>query len=141
MAEEQFCPAIPVATYDTLDEAILRANKTPFGLSGSVWSRDTEKALAVARSIEAGQVWVNTHGVLAINHLAPYQPNFIAAAIVCQGYGCWLVYRSSSVAGCVEGEAWGAAFIELARAGWAHCGDATCRAMIGFDLAPLLLNS
>ena len=72
MAEEQFCPAIPVATYHSLDEAIVRANKTPFGLSGSVWSRDTKKALAVARSIEAGQVWVNTHGVLAINHLAPY---------------------------------------------------------------------
>src|SRR6516165_8522937 len=72
MAEEQFCPAIPVTTYHTLDEAIVRANKTPFGLSGSVWSRDTEKALAVARSIEAGQLWVNTHGVLAINHLAPY---------------------------------------------------------------------
>ena len=72
MAEEQFCPAIPVTTYHTLDEAIVRANKTPFGLSGSVWSRDTEKALTVARNIEAGQVWVNTHGVLAINHLAPY---------------------------------------------------------------------
>ena len=72
MAEEQFCPAIPVATYDSLDEAIARANHTPFGLSGSVWGRDTERALDVARKIEAGQVWVNTHGVLAINHLAPY---------------------------------------------------------------------
>ena len=65
-------PPCAVGSSHTLDEAIVRANKTPFGLSGSVWSRDTEKALAVARSIEAGQVWVNTHGVLAINHLAPY---------------------------------------------------------------------
>jgi acyl-CoA reductase-like NAD-dependent aldehyde dehydrogenase len=72
MAEEQFCSAIPVATYDTLDEAIARANNTQFGLGASVWSRDTEKALDVARKIEAGQVWVNTHGVLAINPLAPY---------------------------------------------------------------------
>jgi acyl-CoA reductase-like NAD-dependent aldehyde dehydrogenase len=72
MAEEQFCPAIPVTTYHTLDEAIARANNTPFGLGASVWSCDTEKALDVARKIEAGQVWVNTHGVLAINHLAPY---------------------------------------------------------------------
>jgi acyl-CoA reductase-like NAD-dependent aldehyde dehydrogenase len=37
-----------------------------------VRGRDTEKALAVARNIQAGQVWVNTHGVLVINHLAPY---------------------------------------------------------------------
>jgi acyl-CoA reductase-like NAD-dependent aldehyde dehydrogenase len=72
MAEEQFCPAIPVATYDTLEEAIARANNTHFGLGASVWGRDAEKALDVARRIEAGQVWVNTHGVLAINHLAPY---------------------------------------------------------------------
>jgi acyl-CoA reductase-like NAD-dependent aldehyde dehydrogenase len=72
MAEEQFCPAIPVATYGTLDEAIARANNTQFGLGASVWGRDIEKALDVARKIEAGQVWVNSHGVLAINHLAPY---------------------------------------------------------------------
>jgi acyl-CoA reductase-like NAD-dependent aldehyde dehydrogenase len=72
MSEEQFCPAIPVTTYEMLDEAVTRANQTQFGLSGSVWGRDTDRALDVARKIEAGQVWVNTHGVLAINHLAPY---------------------------------------------------------------------
>ncbi|MBX9843373.1 MAG: aldehyde dehydrogenase family protein [Xanthobacteraceae bacterium] len=72
MTEEQFCPAIPVTTYESLDEAITRANTTPFGLSGSVWGRDADRAIDVARKIEAGQVWVNTHGVLAINHLAPY---------------------------------------------------------------------
>ena len=72
MAEEQFCPAIPVTTYDSIDEAIARANTSPFGLGGSVWGRDTDRAIEVARKVEAGQVWVNTHGVLAINHLAPY---------------------------------------------------------------------
>jgi acyl-CoA reductase-like NAD-dependent aldehyde dehydrogenase len=72
MTEEQFCPAIPITTYDTVDEAIARANRTEFGLSGSVWGRDVERALELTRKIEAGQVWVNTHGVLAINHLAPY---------------------------------------------------------------------
>ncbi len=72
MTEEQFCPAIPVATYESVDEVITRANDSQFGLGGSVWGRDIEKAVAVARKVEAGQVWVNTHGVLAINHLAPY---------------------------------------------------------------------
>jgi len=72
MAEEQFCPAIPVATYDELDDAIARANRSIYGLSGSVWSRDVERALGVAGKIEAGQVWINSHGVHAINHLAPY---------------------------------------------------------------------
>jgi len=72
VAEEQFCPAIPVATYDDLDDAIARANGSIYGLSGSVWSRDVERAVGIARKIEAGQVWINAHGVHAINHLAPY---------------------------------------------------------------------
>jgi acyl-CoA reductase-like NAD-dependent aldehyde dehydrogenase len=72
MTEEQFCPAVPVATYDGLDDAIARANRSVYGLSGSVWSRDVDRALDVARKLEAGQVWINSHGVHAINHLAPY---------------------------------------------------------------------
>jgi acyl-CoA reductase-like NAD-dependent aldehyde dehydrogenase len=72
MAEEQFCPAIPVTTYDTVDEVVDRSNRTYFGLGGSVWSRDVEKAIDVARRVDSGQVWINNHGILAINHLAPY---------------------------------------------------------------------
>jgi acyl-CoA reductase-like NAD-dependent aldehyde dehydrogenase len=72
MTEEQFCPAVPVATYDEVDDVIARANHSVYGLSGSVWSRDTNRALEVARKIEAGQVWINSHGPQAINHLAPY---------------------------------------------------------------------
>lgn len=72
MTEEQFCAAIPITTYDDVDEAIARANASQFGLSGSVWSRDADRALGVARELEAGQVWVNAHGPLAVNHLAPY---------------------------------------------------------------------
>lgn len=72
MTEEQFCPAIPVATYDDLDDAVARANRSIYGLSGSVWSRDVNRALDVAGKLEAGQVWINSHGVHAINHLAPY---------------------------------------------------------------------
>jgi acyl-CoA reductase-like NAD-dependent aldehyde dehydrogenase len=72
MTEEQFCPAIPVATYEEIDDVIARANQTVYGLSGSVWSRDTNRALDLARKLEAGQVWINSHGPQAINHLAPY---------------------------------------------------------------------
>jgi acyl-CoA reductase-like NAD-dependent aldehyde dehydrogenase len=72
MIEEQFCPALPVAAYDDLDDAIARANGSIYGLSGSVWSRDVERAIGVAGKMEAGQVWINSHGVHAINHLAPY---------------------------------------------------------------------
>jgi acyl-CoA reductase-like NAD-dependent aldehyde dehydrogenase len=67
--EEQFGPALPVMTYRHESEALDRANATTFGLSGSVWSSDPDRAAAVADKIEAGTVWVNTH--LA---LAPHQP-------------------------------------------------------------------
>jgi acyl-CoA reductase-like NAD-dependent aldehyde dehydrogenase len=72
MTEEQFCPAIPVATYDDVDDAVARANRSIYGLSGSVWGSDVDRAIGVAGKIEAGQVWINAHGVHAINHLAPY---------------------------------------------------------------------
>ncbi len=72
MAEEQFCPAIPVVEYDDLDEALARANRSVYGLSASVWSRNIDRAKDVARRIEAGQVWINTHGPVAVNHAAPF---------------------------------------------------------------------
>jgi acyl-CoA reductase-like NAD-dependent aldehyde dehydrogenase len=72
MTEEQFCPAIPITSYDDIDDAVARANHSIYGLSGSVWSRDVDRAIAVAGQMEAGQVWINSHGVYAINHLAPY---------------------------------------------------------------------
>jgi acyl-CoA reductase-like NAD-dependent aldehyde dehydrogenase len=57
MTEEQFCPAIPVTTYEDVDEAVAWANQTRFGLSGSVWSGNIDRALKIAPRIEAGHVW------------------------------------------------------------------------------------
>jgi acyl-CoA reductase-like NAD-dependent aldehyde dehydrogenase len=67
--EEQFGPALPVVSYRDLGDAVDRANATHFGLSGSVWGADTDRAAAVAAQLECGTAWVNTH--LA---LSPQQP-------------------------------------------------------------------
>ena len=72
MTEEQFCPAIPVATYRDVDDAIRRANNSIYGFGGSVWSRDIDKAARLARRLEAGAVFVNTHGTESVNRRAPY---------------------------------------------------------------------
>ncbi len=72
MREEQFCPLLPIATYKNLDDAIARANDTIYGLGGSVWSKNVDAALDVARRIEAGSVFVNTHGTESVNRRAPY---------------------------------------------------------------------
>jgi acyl-CoA reductase-like NAD-dependent aldehyde dehydrogenase len=64
--EEQFGPIVPIIAYDDVEDAIARANNSPFGLGGSVWGRDTEAAVAVANRLETGMVWVNeihTQGV------------------------------------------------------------------------------
>jgi acyl-CoA reductase-like NAD-dependent aldehyde dehydrogenase len=67
--EEQFGPALPIIPYRDLDDAIERANATHFGLSGSVWSADPERAVQVAERLECGTAWANTHFALA-----PHQP-------------------------------------------------------------------
>ncbi len=57
--EETFGPLLPVWRVADLDEAISRANASPFGLGSSVWTRDLGAAMAAAERIEAGYTWIN----------------------------------------------------------------------------------
>jgi acyl-CoA reductase-like NAD-dependent aldehyde dehydrogenase len=59
--DEQFSPILPVLSFDDVDDVVARANGTPFGLGGSVWSRDIVSAKDVAERIDSGTVWVNQH--------------------------------------------------------------------------------
>jgi len=59
--EEQFGPVVPVLKFSDVDDALRRANATRYGLSGSVWSRDPERAAAIAAKLEVGTAWVNQH--------------------------------------------------------------------------------
>jgi acyl-CoA reductase-like NAD-dependent aldehyde dehydrogenase len=68
--EEQFGPALPVISYRDVDDAVERANATHFGLSGSVWGTDTDRASEVAGRLEAGTAWVNVH--LALGPQFPF---------------------------------------------------------------------
>jgi acyl-CoA reductase-like NAD-dependent aldehyde dehydrogenase len=60
--EEQFGPVLPVLAFQTIEEAVRRANATRHGLGASVWSADVTRAHEVARRLEAGTVWINAHG-------------------------------------------------------------------------------
>ncbi|MFQ5908234.1 MAG: NAD-dependent succinate-semialdehyde dehydrogenase [Thermoplasmata archaeon] len=59
VAEESFCPVAPIIVVKDEEEAISVANDSEFGLGGSVWTKDLEKGMRVARRIEAGTLFVN----------------------------------------------------------------------------------
>jgi aldehyde dehydrogenase (NAD+) len=64
--EEQFGPILPLLSFDTLEEAIDRANASPYGLGASIWTADEAKALDISSRIAAGTVWINE-----TQHLSP----------------------------------------------------------------------
>lgn len=68
--EEQFGSALPIVSYDNLDELLPHVNSGPYGLGASVWSPDLDRAREVAFELEAGTVWINQHTVVELD--APF---------------------------------------------------------------------
>ena len=66
VAQEQFGPVLPVLAYTSVDEAVEAANSTGFGLGGSVWGTDLDRAEAVADRLECGTAWINHHAELSL---------------------------------------------------------------------------
>ncbi len=63
--EEIFGPVVGLIPYDTEEEALAIANDSMYGLAGAVWSKDTDRALAMARKLETGTVWINDYHLLS----------------------------------------------------------------------------
>jgi acyl-CoA reductase-like NAD-dependent aldehyde dehydrogenase len=57
--EEVFGPVLPVSRFSDFDDAIARANDTPYGLGSSIWTHDARLIHRAAQEIEAGMTWVN----------------------------------------------------------------------------------
>lgn len=62
--EEAFGPILPMLKFSEIDDVIERANDSNYGLAGAVWSKDTDKAMEIARRIETGTVWINQNLML-----------------------------------------------------------------------------
>ena len=63
--EEQFGPILPIVRFTDPEDAVARANASPFGLGASVWSSNPRRAYDLAGRLEAGTVWINKHRELA----------------------------------------------------------------------------
>jgi aldehyde dehydrogenase (NAD+) len=59
--EEIFGPVLSVLTFRTPDEAVEKANNTPYGLSAGVWTEKGSRILSMAQKLKAGVIWANTY--------------------------------------------------------------------------------
>ena len=64
--EEIFGPVVAVIPFDDEEDAVRLANDTPYGLSGSIWTRDGARALRVARAVQAGNLSVNSNSSVRV---------------------------------------------------------------------------
>src|ERR1700726_4811710 len=68
--EEVFGPVVAVVPFSDEAQAVAMANDTPYGLSGSVWTRDVGRAIRVARAVETGNLSVNSHS--SVRYWTPF---------------------------------------------------------------------
>src|SRR5437667_374507 len=68
--EEQFGTALPIIAYHDLEDALGQANRTHYGLGGSIWTADVARGLELAQRLECGTAWVNQH--INTGALAPF---------------------------------------------------------------------
>ena len=69
---EQFGPVLPIMKFATEDDAVVLANDSELGLCSSVWTADADRAVRVARRLEAGYTYLNNHGPLSQDGRAPF---------------------------------------------------------------------
>lgn len=61
LTEEQFGPILPIVKYSDVGEVVKDINRSEYGLGGSVWSSNMDKAKSIADQLECGTVWINSH--------------------------------------------------------------------------------
>lgn len=98
---EQFGPVIPLIPYESEQQVLQMANGTEYGLASSVWARDTDRALHLANSLEAGVTFINSHARTALGELhMPFggvKQSGIGRVRTAVGLGEYIEYHAISV--------------------------------------------
>lgn len=61
--QEIFGPVMSILSFETVDEVIVRANNSKYGLAASIWTENVKKAHYIASKLQAGTVWINDFGL------------------------------------------------------------------------------
>ncbi|MEC3909524.1 aldehyde dehydrogenase family protein [Sphingobium sp. CR2-8] len=69
VCEEAFGPVLPMMRFSDIDDVIDQANCSEYGLAGSVWSEDIDAAVAIAKRMDTGSIWINQN-----RQVAPHVP-------------------------------------------------------------------
>lgn len=70
--KEQFGPVLPIMAFEQESDAVTMANDDQFGLASSIWTEDRDRAVSMARQIEAGYSFINAHGPSAQDGNGPF---------------------------------------------------------------------
>lgn len=97
--EEIFGPVLAVIGYRDEDEAVRIANDSTYGLSGSVWSGDDERALAIARRIRTGMVSINGRPQAYGTPFGGFKQSGIGREMGPEGFAAYLETKSIAVGG------------------------------------------
>ncbi|NJP80382.1 aldehyde dehydrogenase family protein, partial [Streptomyces sp. AA8] len=92
--EEIFGPVICLLPYDTEEEAVHIADDSDYGLSGSVWTRDTERGIEVARRVRTGTYSVNTFGLDMFGPFGGYKNSGLGREFGPEGFAEYLEHKT-----------------------------------------------
>ncbi|MFF5985961.1 aldehyde dehydrogenase [Prauserella flavalba] len=92
--EEVFGPVLVVLPYDTVEDAVRIANDSEYGLGGTIWTRDPERGLEIARQVESGSVGVNFYNLDLGSPFGGVKASGLGRELGPEGLAAYVSYKS-----------------------------------------------